>query len=93
MGAHRQKQSNIPDGMQVALRAMGFPVKKAEVHELLRRHGEEENDKLDFETFKKACSGEQCDGDGQAGARMLLWLWGESTIVPRSQLGPATHLG
>ena len=41
---------------QVALRALGFPVKKAEVLELLRRQAvdEERIDKLDFETFRLA---------------------------------------
>lgn len=38
--------------MQVALRAMGFGVKKADVLELLELHGEEDNDQLDFATFR-----------------------------------------
>jgi hypothetical protein len=33
---------------QVALRALGFPVKKADVTELLRQQGEEETGQLDF---------------------------------------------
>lgn len=37
---------------QVALRAMGFGVKKADVLELLEMHGEEDNEQLDFGTFK-----------------------------------------
>ncbi len=33
---------------KVALRAMGFPVKKQDVKELLRRQGEEDSEQLDF---------------------------------------------
>lgn len=39
--------------MQVALRAMGFPVKKADVAELMDRHGEDPSNKLDFESFRR----------------------------------------
>ena len=38
---------------QVALRALGFGVKKADVVELLRKHGEEDSDKLAFHTFRE----------------------------------------
>jgi len=44
--------------VQVALRALGFPVKKAEVREMLRRHGEEEDvQRLEFNTFKQIVAG------------------------------------
>lgn len=36
---------------------MGFPVKKADVHELLRKHGEEETEKLDFDAFRRTVAG------------------------------------
>ena len=39
--------------MQVALRAMGFPVKKADVAELMDKHGEDPSNKLDFESFRR----------------------------------------
>jgi len=41
----------------VALRALGFPVKKADVLELLRHHTmveEGQSDKLDYDTFRAA---------------------------------------
>ncbi|KXZ43718.1 hypothetical protein GPECTOR_82g252 [Gonium pectorale] len=37
----------------VALRALGFDVKKADVAELLVQHGEEHAERLDFQTFRK----------------------------------------
>jgi hypothetical protein len=38
---------------------MGFPVKKIEIREMLRRHGEEEDtQRLDFSTFKRLVAGE-----------------------------------
>eukprot|EP00983_Pelagomonas_calceolata_P107771 1159385-Pelagomonas_calceolata.AAC.1 len=38
---------------------MGFPVKKAEVREMLRRHGEEEDvQRLEFSIFKRIVAGE-----------------------------------
>lgn len=38
---------------------MGFPVKKADVREMLRRHGEEEDvQRLEFDTFKRLVAGE-----------------------------------
>ncbi|GLI61697.1 hypothetical protein VaNZ11_004175 [Volvox africanus] len=39
--------------LKVALRALGFDVKKADVIELLSRHGEESAERLDFQTFRK----------------------------------------
>ncbi|KAG2492447.1 hypothetical protein HYH03_009389 [Edaphochlamys debaryana] len=39
--------------LKVALRALGFNVKKADVADLLARHGEEETEQLDFQTFRK----------------------------------------
>ncbi|GIL88179.1 hypothetical protein Vretimale_14096 [Volvox reticuliferus] len=39
--------------LKVALRALGFGVKKADVTELLSRHGEESTERLDFQTFRK----------------------------------------
>ncbi|EFJ40187.1 hypothetical protein VOLCADRAFT_78083 [Volvox carteri f. nagariensis] len=39
--------------LKVALRALGFGVKKADVMELLSRHGEEHTERLDFQTFRK----------------------------------------
>uniref|UniRef100_A0A7R9YR83 Caltractin n=1 Tax=Chlamydomonas euryale TaxID=1486919 RepID=A0A7R9YR83_9CHLO len=38
--------------LKVALRAMGFPVKKAEVAEALARHGEPNVEAVGFETFR-----------------------------------------
>lgn len=37
--------------LKVALRALGFPVKKSEVRELLQGHGQSENGPLDFRQF------------------------------------------
>lgn len=42
-----------PKQLKVALRALGFGVKKADVLELLRKHGEEDSDKLAFHTFRE----------------------------------------
>ncbi|GLC44830.1 hypothetical protein PLESTB_001209400 [Pleodorina starrii] len=39
--------------LKVALRALGFDVKKADVGELLARHGEDHTERLDFQTFRK----------------------------------------
>lgn len=36
---------------------MGFPVKKADVHELLRKHGEEDQERLGFDAFRRVVSG------------------------------------
>lgn len=45
-----------PSLMQVALRAMGFPIKKSQVAELMAKHGEEATESLDFETFQTIVS-------------------------------------
>ncbi|KAJ9518857.1 hypothetical protein QJQ45_026098 [Haematococcus lacustris] len=45
-----------PKQIKVALRAMGFPVKKADVVELLRRQGEEESASVDYEVFMRVVS-------------------------------------
>ena len=53
MAKRLQRATVLP---QVALRALGFPVKKADVLDLLRKQAvdESQTDKLDFETFKAA---------------------------------------
>lgn len=40
---------------------MGFPVKKADVFELLRKHGEEDKERLDYDTFKRVVSDKLCE--------------------------------
>jgi len=51
-----------PSQLKVALRAMGFPVKKAEVREMLRRHGEEEDvQRLEFSIFKRIVADKLAD--------------------------------
>ncbi|GFR50931.1 hypothetical protein Agub_g13251 [Astrephomene gubernaculifera] len=39
--------------LKVALRALGFDVRKADVLDLLARHGEQNADRLDFQTFRE----------------------------------------
>mmetsp|Transcript_7909 Transcript_7909/g.15393 ORF Transcript_7909/g.15393 Transcript_7909/m.15393 type:complete len:171 (-) Transcript_7909:227-739(-) len=45
-----------PRQLKVALRALGFEVKKADVMELLKKHGEGESDFLDFNAFRMLVS-------------------------------------
>eukprot|EP00195_Chlamydomonas_chlamydogama_P006320 CAMPEP_0202894756 /NCGR_PEP_ID=MMETSP1392-20130828/4085_1 /ASSEMBLY_ACC=CAM_ASM_000868 /TAXON_ID=225041 /ORGANISM="Chlamydomonas chlamydogama, Strain SAG 11-48b" /LENGTH=174 /DNA_ID=CAMNT_0049579537 /DNA_START=12 /DNA_END=536 /DNA_ORIENTATION=- len=47
--------------LKVALRAMGFPVKKADIQELLRRFGEEDTQQLTYELFRTAIAEKLCE--------------------------------
>eukprot|EP00798_Chlamydomonas_sp_ICE-L_P020073 gene20071-26790_t len=38
--------------LKVALRALGFSVKKPDVLELLKKHGEDHNERVDWDAFK-----------------------------------------
>ncbi len=51
---------------QVALRAMGFPVKKADVREMLKRHTDEGQEKLDYEIFRHVVSDKLSERTPQA---------------------------
>ncbi|KAG2447802.1 hypothetical protein HYH02_007259 [Chlamydomonas schloesseri] len=46
--------------LKVALRALGFGVKKADVADLLTRHGEDGTQQLDFQTFRRVVADMLC---------------------------------
>jgi len=61
--------------IKVALRAMGFPVKKADIFELLRKHGEEENEKLGFDAFRRAVADKLVERSPQDDMRRAFQLF------------------
>lgn len=67
----------------MALRALGFGVRKADVLELLRKHGEEDNARLSFHTFRDLVAGklaERTVQDEHRRAFALFDLLGTGTI-------------
>jgi hypothetical protein len=57
--------------LQVSLRALGFPVKKSEVADLLKKRVDEGHDRLDYETFKSVVSEKLCERTFQASSANL----------------------
>ncbi|KAF6249419.1 hypothetical protein COO60DRAFT_1706509 [Scenedesmus sp. NREL 46B-D3] len=61
--------------LKVALRAMGFPVKKEDVHELLREHGYSEDASLDWQAFNELLCGKVTDRTPQDEVRRAFQLF------------------
>ncbi len=70
------------------IRAQGFPVKKADVTELLRRHGDEDQERLDYPAFLRAVSEKLSERTPQDDMRRAFQVCGShkqtlQTALPR----------
>ena len=72
--------------LKIALRAMGFPVKKADVHQLMRDHGCSAQDVLDLSMFQELIGSKVCErtpGEDLKRAFQLFDLTGSGRITAR----------
>jgi centrin-3 len=72
--------------LKIALRAMGFPVKKADVHQLMRDHSYSAQDALDLRAFQELLGAKVCErtpGEDLKRAFQLFDLTGSGRVTAR----------
>jgi centrin-3 len=84
-----------PHQLKIALRALGFPVKKAQVSQLLRENGLSDTTPLDFDTFQELIAakiGERTPAEELHRAFQLFDIEGRGGITPQNLAAIARQL-